>query len=364
MATPQKLHEIAITLENEQRFHAAYKAARTSDGRSTAGSRRTVIRKFVDGKIIPTYLGTADVERLRRYFDDTMEMPKFVGDNQYEDVKTIEFWRNEVRNPDLKVASEPRLDAVMQRHLAELRAEPGFVQELLDTRELFRPMLVEKQLLKLNWARETEARYRWLVAELLKDQPTPDPSLCPRLIPLVSKLLKFSPSLRVYLKDMENTSDLKQFHEHLYGSAKKLGYGLNHSDYAPLIVALRAELDQRVEAGRAAMVGGLPKHVPDCPIPIPSPEYEAQWRAEQAAKNLNPQEPTMAKPIDITTKTLINGRDIKELSDSEVFQLIADEEARIAELEKIKAQPKKLVAEIEKRKAGIAALVAHLDAAV
>lgn len=72
----------------------------------------------------------------------------------------------------------------------------------------------------------------------------------------------------------------------------------------------------------------------------------------------------MAKPIDITTKTLINGRDIKELSDSEVFQLIADEEARIAELEKIKAQPKKLVAEIEKRKAGIAALVAHLDAAV
>lgn len=299
MATPQKLHEIAITLENERRFHTAYKAAQTSDGRSTTDSRRTVIRKFVDGKIIPTYLETSDVEQLRRYFDDQFEMPKFVGENQYDYVRTIEFWKDEVRNPELKVASEP--------------------------------------------------------------------SLCPRLIPLVGKLLKFSPSLRVYLKDMKNTSDLKQFHEHLYGSAKKLGYAVNHSDYAPLITALRAELDQRAEAGRAAMVGdlaGLPKHVPDCPIPIPSPEYEAQRRAEQAAKTSTPQEPTMAKPIDITTKTLINGRDIKELSDSEVFQLIADEEARIAELEKIKAQPKKLVAEIEKRKAGIAALVAHLDAAV
>lgn len=272
MATPQKLREIAITLENEQRFHIAYKAAATSDGRSTSGSRRSAIRKFVDGKIIP-YLDTANVERLRRYFDDTMGMPKFVGENQYAYVTTVEFWKDEVRNPELKVASEP--------------------------------------------------------------------SLCPRLIPLVGKLLKFSPSLRVYLKDMKNTSDLKQFHEHLYGSAKKLGYAVNHSDYAPLITALRHELNHIEFAATAVTPADL------AGFPTPTP-----------------QEPTMAKPIDITTKTLINGRDIKELSDSEVFQLIADEEARIAELEKIKAQPKKLVAEIEKRKAGIATLVAHLDAAV
>lgn len=330
MATPQKLHEIAITLENEQRFHIAYKAAATSDGRSTSGSRRSAIRKFVDGKIIPTYLDTANVERLRRYFDDTMEMPKFVGENQYAYVTTVEFWKDEVRNPELKVASEPKPDSITQTKLKDLRAVPGFIETLRGTRELFRPTRVEKKLLELGWARESDAKHRWIAAELLKDQPV------------------------------------------------------------------------------------LPKHVPDCPIPIPSPEYEAQWCAEQAAQHythpnapgrlyrkgadgfveyapvggtwadcakltnnrLNeangyipvpaptPQEPTMAKPIDITTKTLINGRDIKELSDSEVFQLIADEEARIAELEKIKAQPKKLVAEIEKRKAGIAALVAHLDAAV
>lgn len=280
MATPQKLHEIAITLENEQRFHITYKAAATSDGRSTSGSRRSVIRKFVDGKIIPTYLDTANVERLRRYFDDTMEMPKFVGENQFDYVTTVEFWKDEVRNPELKVASEPKPDSITQTKLKDLRAVPGFIETLRGTRELFRPTLVEKKLLELGWARESDAKHRWIAAELLKDQPV------------------------------------------------------------------------------------LPKHVPGCPIPIPSPEYEAQWRAEQAAKTSTPQEPTMAKPIDITTKTLINGRDIKELSDSEVFQLIADEEARIAELEKIKAQPKKLVAEIEKRKAGIAALVAHLDAAV
>lgn len=280
MATPQKLHEIAITLENEQRFHIAYKAAATSDGRSTSGSRRSAIRKFVDGKIIPTYLDTANVERLRRYFDDTMEMPKFVGENQFDYVTTVEFWKDEVRNPELKVASEPKPDSITQTKLKDLRAVPGFIETLRGTRELFRSTRVEKKLLELGWARESDAKHRWIAAVLLKDQPV------------------------------------------------------------------------------------LPKHVPDCPIPIPSPEYEAQWCAEQAAKTSTPQEPTMAKPIDITTKTLINGRDIKELSDSEVFQLIADEEARIAELEKIKAQPKKLVAEIEKRKAGIAALVAHLDAAV
>lgn len=65
--------------------------------------------------------------------------------------------------------------------------------------------------------------------------------------------------------------------------------------------------------------------------------------------------------IDITTKTLVNGVDIKELSDSAVYDLIASQEAAIAELEKINAKPKKLVAEIAKRKDGINALVAYLD---
>lgn len=71
----------------------------------------------------------------------------------------------------------------------------------------------------------------------------------------------------------------------------------------------------------------------------------------------------MTKPaiIDITTKTLVNGTDIKDMADSQVYDLIASQEAAIADLEKINAKPKKLVAEIDKRKAGIAALVAYLD---
>ena len=65
--------------------------------------------------------------------------------------------------------------------------------------------------------------------------------------------------------------------------------------------------------------------------------------------------------IEITNKTLINGVDIKDFKDSEVYDLIAAQEAEIARLEAIKAKPKKLVAEIAKRQEGIAALVAHLD---
>ena len=109
-----------------------------------------------------------------------------------------------------------------------------------------------------------------------------------------------------------------------------------------------------------------PVHVPGCPIPIPSPEYRALWEAEQAAKKLTPtpKEPTMAKPISIETKTFINGIDATTLTDSQVYDLIASEEAKIAELGKIIAKPKKLVAEITKRQDGIHALVAHLDAKV
>jgi len=81
-----------------------------------------------------------------------------------------------------------------------------------------------------------------------------------------------------------------------------------------------------------------------------------------------PKEPTMTTttnaPIQVTTKTLVNGRDVSTMSDAEVFELIAAQEAKIKELEAIESKPKKLTAEIAKRKEGIAALVAHLDAQV
>lgn len=65
--------------------------------------------------------------------------------------------------------------------------------------------------------------------------------------------------------------------------------------------------------------------------------------------------------IEITTKTLVNGKDIKDFEDSEIYDLIAAQEAEIARLEAIKTKPKKLLTEIAKRQEGIAALVAYLD---
>lgn len=70
---------------------------------------------------------------------------------------------------------------------------------------------------------------------------------------------------------------------------------------------------------------------------------------------------TNTAAIEITTKTLVNGLDISNFKDSEIYDLIAAQEAEIDKLDAIKTKPKKLVAEIEKRKAGIQALVDYLD---
>jgi len=68
-----------------------------------------------------------------------------------------------------------------------------------------------------------------------------------------------------------------------------------------------------------------------------------------------------SKALDITTKTLANGVDIATMSDGDIYNLIASQEAEIETLSKIVNMPKRLIAEIEKRKAGIDALVKHLD---
>lgn len=74
-----------------------------------------------------------------------------------------------------------------------------------------------------------------------------------------------------------------------------------------------------------------------------------------------PKETPVSKPIIITTTTFANSNDISKMADGEIFNMIAEQEAEIEALKKIKAQPKKLVEEIAKREAGIAALVAYLD---
>lgn len=97
---------------------------------------------------------------------------------------------------------------------------------------------------------------------------------------------------------------------------------------------------------------------PEHPLYRPNEEPDVAF-----APSYNFLENTMTKPaiIDITTKTLVNGTDVKDLSDSAIYDLIASQENAIADLEKIQNKPRKLVVEIDKRKAGIAALVEYLD---
>ena len=77
--------------------------------------------------------------------------------------------------------------------------------------------------------------------------------------------------------------------------------------------------------------------------------------------NIIQKAPTMTNAIKITTKTLVNGQDVTEFTDSQIFDLIAQQEKAIEKLREIKAQPKKLVKELTERQAGIDALVAYLD---
>ena len=72
------------------------------------------------------------------------------------------------------------------------------------------------------------------------------------------------------------------------------------------------------------------------------------------------QEPKMTAPT-IETKTFIAGKDAKNMSDSEIFALIAELEADVDKLSSIRNKPKKLVASIEKTQAEIAKLVEYVD---
>lgn len=94
------------------------------------------------------------------------------------------------------------------------------------------------------------------------------------------------------------------------------------------------------------------------------------WVAPQPKQPKQPEQPKPVKeepimnsptPIEITTKTYVNGNDVSTMTDGQIYALIAGEEQRIRELRAIGNQPKRLVAEIAKREAGIQALVTYLD---
>lgn len=92
-------------------------------------------------------------------------------------------------------------------------------------------------------------------------------------------------------------------------------------------------------------------------LPLPGEPQPDQPQPKSQPKEI----PVSNKPLTIETKTYVNGVDIATLSDSAIYDRIASEEAKIAELDKIQAKPQRLHKEIEARRAGIQALVAYLD---
>lgn len=73
------------------------------------------------------------------------------------------------------------------------------------------------------------------------------------------------------------------------------------------------------------------------------------------------QEPKLMGQIVIENKTLINGRDISQYTNSELYALIAKAEQEIEELKLITNKPKRLALEIEAKSEALLNLVALLD---
>lgn len=96
-------------------------------------------------------------------------------------------------------------------------------------------------------------------------------------------------------------------------------------------------------------------------IDQPQPTRDDQIDASLYIQPQLTSELIMNATITITTKTLINGSDIANHSNAQLYEIIAAQEKKIAELDAIKNKPKALKKELADRQAGIDALVAHLD---
>lgn len=78
----------------------------------------------------------------------------------------------------------------------------------------------------------------------------------------------------------------------------------------------------------------------------------------ERAKTLTPKEPTA---MNIENQTLVNGRNIKDMTDDQLFDLIAKEEAAIKALRAIENKPQKLKDRINKMQADIEHLIRLID---
>lgn len=174
-------------------------------------------------------------------------------------------------------------------------------------------------------------------------EPPPPPTLNPRYKPLVTKIMELGIGSK-----WETTSNQLAYASSL---ASHFGYCVADIDLKLVI----AEVTRLRNASPCPPgYGDLCQKKPDMPT----------FYNPTALKALTKEDRTMTAiktAIKITTKTFANGEDIATMADSDIYDLIARQEAAIKELEKIETKPKKLVAEITERREGITALVAYLD---
>lgn len=325
-ALAHRLHEIAIVLENEATFHEMYKACA---GESHARARTVIMQFATRVAVAPAGVlsssridGPANQEHLRRYFDDIYDIKDRVGTPGFSGVPLFAFWDDRVKNedpgklkaPTTKLTALPspgdKFDASFASHDHLRRARHGMIW---DEAEL-------NKLCSLS-AQGSSLKNMCLVLQRPADG--------------VINKMRQTGMITTELNQGNYTT-----HVYTYVYTKHI---LKHR---PVEINPKEEIDGHINCAQAHF-SKTEEALADLST-IPTEEGQPIMTNKTAI-------------IEITNKTLINGVDIKDFKDSEVYDLIAAQEAEIARLEAIKAKPKKLVAEIAKRQEGIAALVAHLD---
>lgn len=350
MLDPVKLHDIALTLENEREFHDKYKARAPY---LCHGGRRDLIQDL--GRTLISmgrhHWAAEDREQLRRYFDDIYDMPATVvhkAGGSYSDMSglpTIEFWRDEVKYP----APKPPSREILKHRTTDLGYVP--IPEAVPPKQGSRPK--GGSLFDTSFVREsaatpeawegawTRSGIRWTPSE--ETQLGGLFEIGATLAEMAVKLQRRPAAVvdrLVGLNLLRRTrTDPRTFTFQYYVRMP----GEPPEDYL-------ADVPGTVEVPRERLQQEVADHL-----------TQAANHFQNLSNNLKEIIMNKTDIITIETKTYVNGVDISTLDDGTVYNLIAAQESEIEALEKIKTKPKKLIAEIEKRKAGIAALVAYLD---
>lgn len=299
-----RLHDAALTLENEALFYRRYNEAAPKYG---AAYRRDLIARFLASVGINGH-DAEDREHLRRYFDHTYGIVDVLTD-VLPGVPTLEFWRDEVKYPPslppgLRKGAEfdvsfAKLPGANDRERWSRYGRIWGAQEVAQLKGLF-------------WS----GRNLEYICRAMERPPNG----------VLSKLaehhcLTFDPTALKYLV------------------RKKTPTNSNTSD-----------------------AGIAPEPEPTTsPAEIAEHIDKAVSHLTRVSNSLKEILMNKTEIIKIETKTFVNGVDIATMDDADVYALIATQEAQIKELDKIETKPKKLTAEIEKRKAGVQALVDYLD---